>query len=178
MAALRWAGSVMMNPDARCGVCDCSEECACEGGCAWADEAATICTRCSFLRPGQPVWYYPNTTSSRRAFAAIIASEPRRLGDDLVVRLEGLGPEYGEAYHGGRELTTIAAASRLALRPRELLHEQVRQLLHWSAEIEAELELDGKARGATREQLRSAIRALDPVIIPTREDCSGQGGAP
>lgn len=160
-----------MSLDSRCRVCDCSEECACEGGCAWADEDETVCTRCHFLRPGQPVWYYPNM-DSRRAFAAIIMSEPRKLGEDVVVRLEGLGPEYGEHCHGGKERTTVAAAYRLALRPRPPDHEALRQLLHWAIEAEAELELDGQGvSGATREQLRWAIRFAEKILVPSRGDC-------
>lgn len=170
MRAQRWAG-IPAHPDARCRVCDCSEECACEGGCAWADESASICTRCAFLRPGQPVWYYPGM-DSRRAFAAVVASEPRKLGEEFVVRLEGLGPEYGEHCHGGRERTAVSAAHRLALRPRDALHETMRALLFAATEVEAELDLEGKASGATREQLRWAIRHAEVALVPTREDCS------
>ncbi len=171
MRAKRWAG-VRADEDPRCRLCGCSEDHACDGGCSWVVEAgARVCTRCSFLRPGQPVWYYPDT-GSRRAFAAVITSEPRKLGEDWVVRLEGLGPEYWEACHGGEERTTVAAAYRLALRPRDRLHETMRQLLIWATEVEAELELEGRARGATREQLRRAVEAAEKALIPSREDCA------
>lgn len=29
-----------------CQLCGCTEEHACDGGCAWADDEQTICTRC------------------------------------------------------------------------------------------------------------------------------------
>lgn len=164
--------------DARCRVCGCSEERACEGGCAWlATEPTPVCTRCHFLRPGQPVWYYPSEVT-KRAFAAVIASEPRRLGDDWVVRLEGLGPEYGEAHHGGKERTSVAAAHRLALRPRDGLHEKVRQVLHWATEALAEQDLNGQLSSGTVEQLRRAVEQLEPDIIPSRADCGPKGGRP
>ncbi len=166
----RWAGRGS-NPDVRCRVCGCTEARACEGGCAWADESCTICSCSCFLRPGQPVWYYPNM-DSRRAFAAVVASEPRRLGEDWVVRREGLGPEYGEACHGGKERTAVAAAFRLALRPRDALHETMRQLLTWATEVLAEQELNGQLSHSTVEQLRRAVEAAEKVLIPSREDCT------
>lgn len=153
-----------------CRICGCTQERACEGGCAWADATETVCTRCVFLRPGQPVWYYPSETS-RRSFAAVIASEPQKLGEDWTVRLEGLGPEYGEAHHGGKERTSVAAATRLRLRPRDALHEKVRQLLLWATEVLAEQELNGQLSASTIEQLRRAVRQLEPDIIPSRGDC-------
>lgn len=172
MSAKRWAG--IINPDGTsCRLCGCTEDAACEGGCAWVDagDMTDVCSRCAFLKPGQPVWYYPDT-GSRRAFAAVIAGEPRKLGDEWVVRLEGLGPKYGEACHGGKERTSVPSADRLALRPRAAVHETMRQLLIWATEVEAELELEGRVSGATREQLRCAIARAGVALIPTREDCA------
>lgn len=31
----------------RCRVCGCTDDAACSGGCAWADETRTLCTRCA-----------------------------------------------------------------------------------------------------------------------------------
>lgn len=172
MRAKRWAGrgfNYESNPEARCRVCDCSEESACEGGCTWADEEQTVCSRCHFLKPGIPVWYYPDF-ANRRAFAAIIASEPRHLGEDWVVQLEGLGPEYAELPLGVG-WKSCAAAPRLLLRPRGADHETMRRLLHWATEVEAELELDGKVLRETREQLLWAIRHAEKLLVPSREDC-------
>lgn len=160
----------MRRPDARCNVCGCTEERACEGGCCWNDASATLCSRCSFLKPGQPVWYYPNM-DSRRAFAAVVESEPRKLGEDWVVRLEGLGPEYGEACHGGKQRTTVTAAYRLALRPREPLHETMRQLLLCSTEVLAEQELNGQLSASTIKHLQWAVRHAEKALVPTRGDC-------
>jgi len=34
-----------------CGMCGCTEEKPCEGGCSWADPARTLCTKC-YESPG------------------------------------------------------------------------------------------------------------------------------
>jgi len=59
--APRGHGFSLRLPDrwGRCRFCGCDDEHACKGGCAWANKAHTICTRCAPIerklrrRPGR-----------------------------------------------------------------------------------------------------------------------------
>ena len=36
----------MTNPMARCRICGCTQQDACDGGCGWTTAGCTLCTRC------------------------------------------------------------------------------------------------------------------------------------